>query len=229
MTATNVLIKSDAAYLYADAAYYNADGAIQHITSKIVVLPHLSCAIAFRGAAVFKSLVTDVIGASATSFDDLRSGIGPLLRDCAAIYSDLIERCETGDEIEVLVAGISESEGPSAYLVNSDGRYGQDPWAVLSVEGFTWLPNTPEMLTSVKERLPARADQIDPIVHGRMVMQMQRETPVLHEFAGSELSTIGGFVQMVTVTKDQISTRVIHRWPDSIGEKRQASAMETTP
>jgi len=219
VTATNVLIQRNAAYLYADAAYYNADGAIQHITSKIVVLPHLSCAIAFRGAAVFKSLVTDVIGSSATSYDGLRSKIGPLLRDCAVIYKDNLERCETGNEIEVLVAGISESDGPSAYLVNSAGRYGAEPWAVQPVEGFTWLPNTPELVARAKGLLPLDADDVDPIAHGRMIMEMQRETPVLHEFSGVEMTTVGGFIELVAVTRDQIVTRIIHGWPDEVGER----------
>lgn len=50
-------------------------------------------------------------------------------------------------------------------------------------------------------------------------MEMQREAPMLHDFASADMVTIGGFVQMVTVAKDEITTRIIHRWPDEIGRQ----------
>jgi hypothetical protein len=49
-------------------------------------------------------------------------------------------------------------------------------------------------------------------------MQAQRNTS--YQFLeGAPGCGVGGFIQRTTVTRDQITTRIVHRWDDEIGKR----------
>jgi hypothetical protein len=56
--------------------------------------------------------------------------------------------------------------------------------------------------------------------HARTVTELQRELMFPSE-DGSDPETllVAGHLEFVTLTNDGISTKILHRWPDVIGEK----------
>jgi putative intracellular protease/amidase len=52
------------------------------------------------------------------------------------------------------------------------------------------------------------------------ILEIQRNAIVpVAGAAGRQLRTVGGFIQLTSVTADGISSRIIHRWSDRIGDK----------
>jgi hypothetical protein len=55
--------------------------------------------------------------------------------------------------------------------------------------------------------------KFDPADHGVRLMDAQRRTYP---------DKIGGFLQLARVTRECVSSRIIHRWPDEIGKQMAA-------
>jgi len=210
MSAINVLIQTDRAHLYTDAAIYQPDGELVGIGPKVRMMPHINAAMAMRGAFLGLAPIAEELSA-APSFDALRAGIIDCLKKCAASYAHLLDQCSAGPDFEVVIAGISETTGPSAYLVASHSRYG-DPWSIVDLSGLSLTPASDVVHQSVFAIADGRdADQLDPVADGLAIMEVQRA-----ERSGAY---VGGFAQLTTIDADGVHSRIIHRWPDRLGEK----------
>lgn len=153
---------------------------------------------------------------AAQSFDELRDDIVSRLQACTATCGHLLDQCGLGPDFEIVVAGMSETAGPSAYLVASHDRFGE-PWAVIDLSGLTVLPNDPELHERALNIAAGRgADAIDPIKDGLAIMEAQRAHPQL---SNGDTCYVGGFAQLTTIDATGVHSRVIHRWPDTVGEK----------
>ncbi|WP_027556196.1 hypothetical protein [Bradyrhizobium sp. Cp5.3] len=218
MSAIITLAQSDRVHILTDGAAYRPDGTITHFTQKVRAVPHLELAFAMRGAAIGFGPIAEEIQAAATSFDWLRTVIVPLIKACSEAYANLLQQCEAGPDFEVVVAGISETTGPSAYLVASHGRYGE-PWIVHDLPGLVALPCDEEILHGIRTIVPpgASPDDVDPAREGVAIMEIQRKKPNLDN---GDHCVVGGFAQLTTIAASGISTRIIHRWDeDVVGQK----------
>lgn len=210
MSAINVLIQSDRVHLYTDGAIYQSDGELAGIGPKVRMMPHINAAMAMRGAFLGLAPIAEELSA-APSFDALRAGIIDCLKKCAVAYGHLLDQCSAGPDFEVVIAGMSETGGPSAYLVASHSRYG-DPWSIVDLTGLSVTPASDAVHQSVFDIAAGRdADHLDPIVDGLAIMETQRA-----ERSGAY---VGGFAQLTTIDADGVHSRIIHRWPDRLGEK----------
>jgi hypothetical protein len=196
MSATNVFIQANSVSLLTDALAYHPNGEIVMIGPKVVPLPHLNCAVAMRGPAAMRPIFAELIGNGASSFDGLRDIIVDLLRAGAENYASVFEDCRAGPEFEVVVAGISETTGPTAYLMASHDRYGTS-WQVsdFSKMEVVLLPCDSETIRQVQESVfRGRAvDEIDPAIDGLAAMQIQRDQLIANAGMGGEFAAIGGF------------------------------------
>lgn len=210
MSAINVLVQIDRVHLYTDAAIYQPDGELAGIGPKVRLMPHIHAAIAMRGAFLGLAPIAEELSA-ASSFDALRAGIVDCLKKCAVSYAHLLNQCSAGPDFEVVVAGMSETTGPSAYLVASHSRYG-DPWSIVDLSGLSVTPASDPVHQHVFAIAAGRdADQLDPVADGLAIMEVQRA-----ERSGAY---VGGFAQLTTIDTECVQSRVIHRWPDKLGEK----------
>jgi hypothetical protein len=217
MSAANVIVQRNVVHLYTDGAAFDADGNVIWIGSKVSLCPNIPCAIAFRGSAMVSGiLAAEIEGASGGSFDRLRKEIGGRLLECSKRYTSYFQSCEWGPEFDVVVAGWSETDGPSAYRVSSHEQYG-DAWVVQGLDGLSCLPGDESIRLRMVEIVKDVADteELLPLDHGLAIMQAQR-APVSH-FGGRSHTVVGGFCQLTSITRAAISTRVLHRWPDQIG------------
>ncbi|MEH2468976.1 hypothetical protein V1281_001768 [Nitrobacteraceae bacterium AZCC 2161] len=216
MSAINVIVQSNAAHLLTDGAGYNADGTLMAIGPKVSLIPHLSCAVAIRGPQSACPILSELVGISAATFDGLRAGIGDLLRRAAEAYSPLFQQCQLGPDFEAVVAGISETEGPCAFMVPSHSRFGTEPFTVVPTEGLTCTPNNADILAAIVASLPAEcgADDLDPAKHGLAIMEIQRAYLIANNGIDGHFAAVGGFAQLTTVTDGAVMSRILHRWPD---------------
>lgn len=214
MSAINVLIQSDRVHLYTDAAAYQPDGRLDGIVQKVRSMPHLNCAAAMRGPFIGFAPIMEEISAARTSFDSLREAMPRLLRTCAVAYDHLLDQCSESPDFEVVIAGISETAGPSAYLVPSHACYGE-PWSIIDLAGLSATPASEHVHQRIREIAASRSpDQLDPVADGLAIMEAQR--------AKGSGAFVGGFAQLTTIDADGVHSRVIHRWPDQIGRKAAA-------
>lgn len=56
----------------------------------------------------------------------------------------------------------------------------------------------------------------DPVRHGIPYMEAQRRMPI--DIGGQKKHIVGGHIMVSEVTRDCVSQRIIHRWPDQPGE-----------
>jgi hypothetical protein len=199
------ILQKNAAHILTDGSIYEADGTLVGIGPKVRLLPHLNAAMALRGPHVLLAPIAEGLSA-ATSFDVLKEGIVSTLQAYVEHCPQLFQLCEAGREFEVVVAGISETAGPSAYLVASHDRYGE-PWTVIELTGLSLTPSNDAVLGGVAETAAGRdADDLDPEVDGLAILQAQRSA-----YAGA---FVGGFAQLTTIDGAGVHSRVIHRWND---------------
>jgi hypothetical protein len=123
-------------------------------------------------------------------------GISPdieTLRRCAEGATRAVE-----GEVEIYVAGL-------------DACFAVTQAATQDIEGFALTPSDDAIYAELGFLWSRAPDDVDPAVDGLKVFEILRR----HRVPGA---MVGGFVQLTTVTRDEISTRVIHRWPDRVGE-----------
>mgnify|MGYP001002900966 CR=1 FL=1 len=226
MSAINAIIQRDAVHLLTDAASYDSAGNLVAAIPKVALLPRINAAMACRGPRASVPLFCDLLNAAASSYDELKAKAPTFLRDLRPMLAVTFAYCELGDDFDVVVAGISESVGPDAYLVCSHQRYGVEPWTVVQFGGLAMMPADAAMKARVFASIPDNVDLVDPERDGRIILEAQRAFPMDHggdrNFVG-----VGGFAQLTSITREGISTRVIHRWSDEVGQPIGASDILT--
>jgi hypothetical protein len=80
---------------------------------------------------------------------------------------------------------------------------------------------TPSNDTIFAEVSEALGDQSRELTDGDIIAaaELQRGYRETYGPKRIETSWVGGFLQLTTVTESEISSRVIHRWPDQIGKR----------
>jgi hypothetical protein len=224
MSAINVIVQETAVHLLTDGAAYQMDGTISAIGPKVALMPHLNCAVAFRGPAPARAILAELISVEAHTFDELRDSIGSLMQKAAGVFAPIFQQCGAGPDFEVVVAGWS-GDGPAAYMVASHGRHG-DPWEIIPLTGLCITPANAVIHERMLAALPngLTDDDVDPVVHGLAIMGIQRAYLIENHGIDGRFCAAAGFAQLTTVTAEAVTSRVIHRWPDKIGEPTMPAA-----
>jgi hypothetical protein len=115
------------------------------------------------------------------------------LRSRAAVLA-----CE--GEVEVYVAGVD-----ACFAVTAGA-------GVQDILGFALVPSSDAIYADLGFPWDRAPDDIDPQRDGVRVMEVARA------HASAFDCGVGAFAQLTTVTRDAITTRIVHRWPDHIGD-----------
>lgn len=217
MSAINTLVKRDSVHLITDAASYDSAGNLVAAIPKVALLPHINAAVACRGPRASVPLFADLLSAAASTYDELKAHAPTFLRELRPMLDATFAHCEFGAVFDVVIAGISESAGPDAYLICSHERYGVQPWTVVQFAGLAMMPADAATQELVLASIPDDVELVDPERDGRIILEAQRAFPMDHG-GGRVFTGVGGFGQLTSITRDGISTRVIHRWPDEVGQ-----------
>jgi hypothetical protein len=225
VTAINIVQTDNAVHMCTDGASYLVDGTLAGFGTKTFVAPHLPLVLATRGPAGAAFDLGRALSFGKQSFDDV----------VGAIEDDLPRVCGA-DPLEIIFAGWSErSRKCEAYFIRANDAAAPAsvaagfeiiaepvlrstaPFKLVRLEALATSPLLPADQAECKPK-SSRFDQL--CSYAIKVMEAQRAM-LFADWSGEHVyRTVGGFVQLTTLTRDDISQRIIHRWPqDRVGMK----------
>lgn len=217
MTSTIIFRQPDAISILTDTAAYDANGTVRHFYSKSWPIAHLGAVVAGSGPVALTALLLSV-GAEVQTCDDLRAAMPGLAeRACSEPGLD--------HPWVVYVAGFLRSGVADTFAIaNHESRpeagTTYQKFTVIDLPALVMSPGDASMRGDIDDVF-AGADpdeEVIPAVHGLALMQVQRRRRA-PDFSGNLIHAIGGHCQLTTVHRDGISTQILKRWPDRIGEK----------
>ncbi|CDX29030.1 conserved hypothetical protein [Mesorhizobium sp. SOD10] len=204
-----------------DGACYDHDGVLVGIRRKVTVSKRMPLAVAFRGNQPFGMYTSQLIINAAEEL-----GFDGMLADLAAALPAFAR----SPNYEILIAGISESLGPTQRMFMNKPAVNDtrpafeliDPghihWGLGSDTGkhFTF--------DDIGIPFPRQEETIEAWLsrHGRSIFEYHRRMRIPIDPTDPNTDRqhlIGGILDMTVVTAGSVSVRMLHRWPDIIGEK----------
>lgn len=225
MTAINMIVHPKAVYILTDGAGYKPDGEILTIQQKVIALSPLNTVLAARGVVALLHAYAEHISSSFSSFDDLLAGVISNVRAMG-------EHLRTGLSAEVIdapfdlmIAGWSESrDRGEVYGLFNHETYGLPAWSLVPIEEGCLTPGDQGFTDRLREAgIDPRSEAFDPAADGLRILEEQRAMPWPALGGGEPIYGVGGFGQLTTLERDRITTRILKRWPDAIGEKITAA------
>ena len=233
MTAIAIIRCENGIVVAADGAAYDREAVLRKIGSKIEVMTHLSCVMTCRGdlgASTHLKLALAVLaeqGEPMQDFDDVLAALPGCARGVHA-------RCVTPDgrpvRFAVFVGGFSEARQRwETYCLRTYAYGGGEGSLTGEHPAFTLTPLPEYHLAPVPAEgwapagLPARIDEttdLDPYTFAIRAVcgcRVDKGAPA-HDPDAAEAHRVGGFVEAVFLTHDAAESRVVHRWPDPLGE-----------
>jgi hypothetical protein len=215
MSACSIFVKPQCVYLVTDAAsYFVENSKIFAIGSKVVTLPHLGAVVASVGDPGVSLILQSTIAQSPfASFDELAAEWADVARLTDQAYRGIVGNpTTTPAHSRHYLAGFTKWGQPVACMVENQDRPDVPAYTVETMRApqRSMSPDVPTPPGPV----PDSPDVA--VLFFRQFAMAQRE---------AEPMDIGGFMQLTTVFRDHIDTRVIARWPDRIGEAQPGNVM----
>jgi hypothetical protein len=210
------MVQAQAVHLFADGRFYGPPHLYVYPSAKLWPLPHLSAAIAVRGPMRLPPFLASVLGSLAQTYDELKAVAVDAIRSYMPEITEIVAAGHPEPDVfDLVVGGISESTGLDSFLISSHNGFAK-PWVVYDLTtlpklapGLAMLPSIREMYPDIEAVLAGRsAADLDPVVDGIRLVEVQRA-----KWPGPPESSPDEFLQLMTITNDAISTRVIQRWP----------------
>ena len=208
MTALIAFALPDAGYVYSDGAVPWPDGRISHFSQKITIFGQLRAVVGVTGAAEFQSQLAERCGDVAT-FDELRSTFSDLVRETHAY---VLSHISVDPRLTALLVGWSEKEDRcEIYTVDSDAGVAA-AWSRQGPGRASLSSYTPELASEIaRGGLTLEDAAKNPAKLGPELMEAYRRAFIP--------ATVGGFCQETVITAEGVTTRVVRRWPDRVGER----------
>lgn len=175
-------------------------------------MPHLNAVLVMRGASDADAAFQTTIASLFTSFDHLAFGLEQATRELMAARPDIFD----GEiPFQLYACGWSEYHNAGRVIGILQGE-------TLEVQDLAG--NTSPWGDGIARRLAlqgisdATSDDFDPVRNGVALMEAQRAELIVPAGWGA-CHTVRGFAQLTTITRDCITTRVLKRWPDQIGQR----------
>lgn len=209
MTAINAFVRGSEAMMLTDAAYLDATGRLIFIGSKVRLMPHANAVCAIRGEGELDSAFTAMLSTAFTSFDGLKAGFREAVENVIASH----DKGRGYAPFDLVVAGVSEFYGKPDVLAATrgpvPGPMDIGPWA-------PWVSPLPD--PGMMPGLDATSPGFDPVMNGADLLEAQRRQ-VIQPPGFPPCHIVGGFAQLTTVSAAGISTRMLKRWPDKVGQR----------
>lgn len=231
MSAANFFHQGEAVHLSADGACYLDDGTIISFGSKIRTLDDQGVAYVQRGAIGSCDYIIRRMLASQPNLDAMVGLVGDVLHDILAMAK--MGGVEVPDHLrsfEIKLAGWSHErerlEGWYVATTKENGSGAQYPDYQPFVPCYIGVSDFgPNVRCDVNALLglPATVtlndiQALDPAA--AMLAVLERQRVVEYELEGMTAKHIvGGFAEMVTVTRDGMTRQRLRTWPDRVGQK----------
>ena len=231
-SALNVIQRDDAIYFFSDAASFDENLVVQEFGPKIYIIPAARAAMGSIGDSAIGDFVSASIVGS-VSLEEAISGAEKALKFITrrtiqdatghSIVSNLAEQKYLMIIGGLSSAGIGQVWSVRARLGDADPRF-----KMLSSNSRTYSPYdfSPLSIGKGAAEVLTREMQPNSIIgdmerHMRLVVEAQRHTIFRNpELAnGARVHVAGGFLQSTKITLDTITTRILVRWPDNVGQR----------
>jgi hypothetical protein len=232
MSAFITLKQREAVHILCDGAGYDSSGLMRSLLSKAFAIPHLSAVIATRGPAVSLPFIATRLSTQFQSFDELVSGIGAELPNIIDDSEELFSMAGN-PTTEMALIGWSEQDDTGKAFTIQTGEISElraeyadaerpEPFQLLEHPNALASPAPDaEILRDAGFRNDTDIEKIIPEIDLLHIMEMQRQS--LIEYNGQHIHLVGGMALLSTVARGgTITQRVIHRWPDKIGQMIRA-------
>lgn len=210
----------EAVILLTDGAVYTADGVLVDIRRKVAVSERVPLAVAFRGNLPFGENVSQQIIRAAEEI-----GVDRML----VALELALPHAPTSPDIEILIAGVSETFGPMHRTFTNKQLIGSKAPAFTLIDpgpvhwGLASETLNPISLNDIGIPAPAEGQTVQAWLtrYGLNVFDFHRRMRVPIDPADPNTDRqhlIGGLLDMTVVKRGSVSIRMLHRWPDRIGE-----------
>jgi hypothetical protein len=187
----------------------NPNGTVGGFPAKAMHFPHQNALAVFNGTTLLGWLANLAIARFA-SFDEMRTGLASALRDAFAKIGD-------DESLAGTVAICGWSNEPRAFLITTSSRLPLAAWRTHDiVPGARFIsPSSPE----IDSEFGCDVELTDANAIALAERCRALKAPGLD---GTLRHIVGGSIVRTEITEHEITTRVLHRWPDKIGDMLDA-------
>lgn len=212
MTACNIFVTAEEARIFTDGAWLRPDGTLDHCRPKVLMLPHFPAVIATQGGSELPALIGPHFERLFASFDEMVAGAAAFMRNPPEALARILAMPVFKIE-RVFLIGYSEEAGSvRGFYLQSVDAPGLPAWET-SPFSRAVSPPAPEC----ESILRPEGGLIYPQFAIKMMEEQRRFTGDIGN--GTVVRAVGGFCQMTVVTRDEITSGILARWPDRIGER----------
>ena len=185
------------------------------LVAKAFPIPHLNLAFVVRGLPPHIAMLALAIPALAHSYDEVKDlfveGIRSVWTSTAPLWEQ--QHGKGSDMADIFVAGISETTGPDSYAVVTHNRYRDTrAWQRRDLGPISMAPLDQAVFDKVAASLTA-GESIEDVARAMIGAQRMQDVTMADGRALAGEDTIGGFVQVTSVRRDEITTRIVERYP----------------
>lgn len=211
MTLLNAWIRGDSLHMMTDGLDYDGAGRPVGRAQKIFTFGQGRFAITSRGVSAFVPALALALYNRAASYDELLTMIGPLVREMMERATEMNPLLQN-QHIELMVGGWSDAKAaPDMAFVTDTGPF---PWQALEAGDSICAPGDAEQLARFRQQgIDPVAPDFDPEVDGLRFAQAQRDLAIDLARGSRTAPLIGGSLEIVSITRDEIRSRILHRWP----------------
>lgn len=226
MTAINAVRLRDCLHVFGDGAYYNDDGTLGTVMCKAVAIPSYPAVVVGRGHSLSTLLLAREFQRQCRTFDDLVENIEEVYPDVLVNFAHVMGH---GALNQVFVGGWSDRLGRMEMIEIENGDWldqsgafkvkrlpeqfslpGANNWE----QGFARPPRTCEEAAADIENFALT------------ILELQREQKRVTPDRPDAVY-VGGLAELVTVTRDSVVSKVLHRWTeDKIGQPIRPSPID---
>lgn len=235
MTAINIVLQPDAAYILSDAAFTAEDGTLLAVRQKVTTFPQFRTALTWSGFGPVSDL-EDGIDRIASLVATIRPQTQRQLLEAVpsivkSMHAENITRMPAGCQAHtygVALFGVFWSEGdgePQAFTAHSDAAAlgpGYRPYSIARLLQFITAPAEGMDASQVAQEVFGRHVEFSepgsfhPEVDGLALLEAQRHFK--GALGGWCDHGVGGFAHLAKVTADDVSDRILKVWPDRVGQ-----------
>lgn len=233
--------------IVSDGAGYDDRGVVRSLKSKIEIYPEKLCVIGCRGlwmANVYLKLF--LTPRNVPTFQELIDQLPDVARE---LHQHTVESFPKNPDFSFVVAGWSpERERFEAYSIASiddtvdvfDGQGNKEETvAAFDLQPLSWLHMAPMPTGEAAARFgfvfpdqlrpPAAGETFDLAEYLIRCVCACRAEPQAATADGGKFCAVGGFLQVTILKRDSIETRIVHRWPDRVGELMDPTSGDALP
>ncbi|HEY0960656.1 MAG TPA: hypothetical protein VGE05_15490 [Novosphingobium sp.] len=190
--------------IVSDGAVYDDAGVIHGAECKVVAMPGMPAVVSGSGKVGLVDAITERffgIFQQAGSFDRAVVEVSAAL----CLLAPLVN----APPFRIVLAGMSEAEGPLVFLLGNTAEEGREPMVLYKAHHGTAMQHE---MPAVMHREIVSQGGLRNIAVGFM------EASRRDGWARGDL-VVGCHVDFTTITASGVTTERIHEWPDTIGEK----------